>query len=363
MIVLRGLVSIASVFMLVVVLWDIFQTIVLPRPGTRWFRPTLGFFKHSWRMWSRRARRMRLGRHREEYLALYGPLSLVMLLMFWALGLVLGYGALQWALALPARAAQGSLDFGTYLYFSGTTFFTLGLGDVIPNSPLGRTLVVVEVATGFGVLGLVITYLPVLYGAFSDREVNVSLLSGRAGSPPSAGRLLQRIGYPKYSPGIVQAFLDWERWSANLLEHHLSYPSLAYFRSQRPHQSWLAALTTVLDTSALFMVGIEGLPGDQAEFTFAMAQEAAVWMTRVFAIEPGDAYPDRLPAPMLAALRCSLAERGIVLQQGPAADQRLADLRSRYEPYVHRLSEFLLLPLPSWMPPDIEGQGATVTPR
>src|SRR5262249_53222577 len=161
------------------------------------------------------------------------------------------FALLHWAFGSRIQTANAHPGFGFVLYFSGTTFFTLGLGDITPLSTAARVLTVAEGGTGFGFLGIVIGYLPVIYQAFSRREVNISLLDARAGSPPSAAELLRRHSQGHQLESLQQLLHDWERWSAELLESHLSYPVLAYFRSQHNNQSWLSALTTMLDTSAL----------------------------------------------------------------------------------------------------------------
>ena len=238
------------------------------------------------------------------------------------------------------------MPFSTYLYLSGTTFFTLGLGDVTPLAPLGRALVVVEAGIGFGFLTAVISYLPILSQAFSRREVSISLLDARAGSPPSAGELLRRHGQDM--PELDRLLYDWERWSAELLESHLSYPVLAYFRSQHTHQSWLAALTAILDTCALVMAGVNGGPTRQAQLTFAMARHAVVDLAQVFLRAPQALAPDRLPPASVTALRAMLADAGVTLQESVAAEQHLRELRQMYEPYVQALSAYLSMPLPPW---------------
>ena len=139
---------------------------------------------------------------------------------------------------------------------SGTNFFTLGLGDVTPTTTSARVLTTVEAGMGFGFLALVIGYLPVLSQAFSRRESAIALLDARAGSPPTAAELLRRRGGRRPSPGRL--LNDWERWSAEVLESHISFPVLAFYRSQHDNQSWVAALTTVLDTCALVITGVDG---------------------------------------------------------------------------------------------------------
>jgi hypothetical protein len=230
---------------------------------------------------------------------------------------------------------------------SGTTFFTLGLGDVLALGPKGRLLVVVEAGLGFAFLGGAVTYLPTIYQAFSRREVGISLLDARAGSPPSAGELLRRNGNDR--SGLEQLLGKWEEWSAELLESHISYPFLVYFHSQHVNQSWLGALTAILDTSALVIAGIDGGPIRQAKLTFAMARHAVVELTQNFILSPPAPARDRLPPSSFTVLRRLLAEADVSLRAGPATEQKLSELRRMYEPYVQALGEYLLISMPPWL--------------
>ncbi len=343
------LVAVVSCALLAVVLWDAFESIVLPRRVTRRLRLTRLFYRATWLPWSAVGRRIRPGKKREKYLSYYGPLSLLLLLSVWAASLIVGFAMLQWALGSAMSAPEGVATLGTDLYMSGTTFFTLGLGDVIPRTQLARALTVVEAGIGFGFLAMVIGYLPVLYQAFSQREVIISLLDARAGSPPHAAELLCRHGQG-YMEELSQLLRDWERWSAELLESHLSYPVLGYYRSQHDNQSWLAALTTILDASALVIVGIDGAPARQALLTFAMARHAVVDLAQIFNTPPRTPEPDRLPPGGLVQLRERLAAAGVHLHDGSGADRKLADLRQMYEPYVDALADYLCVILPPWTP-------------
>ena len=327
----------------VVMMWDAFEALVLPRRVTRRLRPTRMFYRATWRMWSAVARRMRPGGRRETYLSFFGPLSLLVLMAVWAASLVAAFALLQTGSALNVR---GGGSFTDHLYLSGETFFTLGLGDVTPVTRVGRALVVIEAGVGFAFLALVIGYLPVLYQSFSRREVNITLLDARAGSPPSAEELL-RGEWPDQE-ALTRLLREWERWGAEVLESHLSYPVLSYYRSQHDNQSWLAALTTILDASALMIVGIPGPGARQARLTFAMARHAVVDLAQVLGRPPIKSAPDRLPAPDLARLRTGLAAVGVVVDGGAGADDKLVEMRRMYEPFVAALSEYLLMPLPTW---------------
>src|SRR5215813_9091410 len=278
-----SLIAAAGALWIVVIIWDAFEAIVLPRRVTRRLRPTRTFYRVTWRIWSTVARRMRMGGRRETYLSFYGPLSLLVLIGAWAASLVVGFALLQSGLGAGLNVAGGG-SFTDYVYLSGETFFTLGLGDIVPASRLGRGLVVLEAGIGFAFLALVIGYLPVLYQSFSRREVSITLLDARAGSPPSAEELLRGSWS---DPEELTALLgEWERWSAEVLESHLSYPVLSYYRSQHDNQSWLTALTTMLDTTSLIIANIDATHGYQARLTFAMSRHTAVDLALVFGTPP-----------------------------------------------------------------------------
>jgi ion channel len=346
---MRYPIGILGIALVAIVLWEVFETIILPRRVTRRVRVTRALYLATWWPWSGFARRMRNNRRREKLLSFYGPLSLMFLLAVWAAGLLIGFAAIHWA----AGTTFGTTPLGGFwadLYFSGTTFFTLGLGDVTPADNVGRTLTVIQAGVGIGFFAMIISYLPVLYQAFSRREVNISMLDARAGTPPTAGELLRRHHEAGDMESLNQLLKEWEKWSADLLESHLSYPALCYFRSQHDNQSWLSALSTILDTCALVMVGVDGIPKWQAQLTFKMTRHAIVDLTQVFNTSPLTSDGQRLPAAEFAQLRAALNEAGILLSSNDSTEQTLADLREMYEPYLAVLSAYLLMPIPGWLP-------------
>ncbi len=348
---LKILAAIAGVILIILVLQDSFETIILPRRVSRRFRLSRWFYSSTWRLWSIGAREMRLTNNRREfYLSYYGPASLIFLLIAWGLVLILAFALFQWGLNDPLNAPEKHLTFGTYLYMSGTTFVTLGYGDVTPLTGFGRVLAVAEAGIGFGFLAMIIGYVPIIYQAFSRRERNISLLDARAGSPPSASEMLRRHYRDQRIEGLIQFLGEWEKWSAELLESHLSYPVLTYYRSQHERQSWLAALTTVLDTCALFIVGFEGISAPTVRAAFAMARHAAVDLAQVYGTPPLNPKLSRLSPADFARLRDALAEVGLTLQHEEDAEQRLYKLRRSYEPFVNALADHLLLALPPWIP-------------
>lgn len=343
-------VFVAGVIVFLVVAWDAFEAIILPRRVTRKFRLARFYYRLTWAMWRAYAGLVRSRKTKEELLGFYGPISLLILIGVWAIGLVLSFGMMQYGAGSALNVMGQSAGLLTDLYLSGTTFFTLGLGDVIPRSSLARFLVVAEAGFGFGFLACIIGYLPFIYGAFAEREVNISLLDSRAGTPPTAGELLRRHSFAGGEKALQVLLKDWERWSAQLMESHLSYPVLAYFRSQHDNQSWIAALTAILDTCALTITGIEDACSKQAELTFAIARHAVADLSQVFITPPRALPQDRLRPEDLERIRATLARHGMKLRDTAEADEKLAELRRLYEPYVHALATYLGQALPPWIP-------------
>ncbi len=347
---------ILGIVIILMVLLDAFETVVLPRRVTRHFRLTAWFYRRTWIPWRKIAGRIGTPSRQQNFLGYFGPLSLILLLEFWAATLILGFALLQYGIGGHEQLSHEPITFGRIIYHSGQTFFTLGYGDILPTSSLARALSVIEAGMGFAFLGVVIGYLPVVYASFSRREIQISMLDARAGSPPTAAEMLVRLAGTTENPAIDQLVFDgclrdWERWAGELLESHISYPVLSFFRSQHSNQSWLGALMTMLDVTSLVITGIEGIHPGQARLTFAMARHAAVDLAQVVNARYDPAAAERLTDADFDALRETLAAAGLKLRTGDEARQKLDKLRSMYEPYLHSMGKNLMLSLPPWKHP------------
>jgi hypothetical protein len=347
-------------FLLAFVLLDAFQTIILPRRPVGRFRITRLFFLATWYPWTAIAGILPARRSREQMYSAYGPLALLVLFIVWAILLIVAYALIFLGLnspfADPTHPATSWQLLRSCLYVSGTTIFTLGLGDVQPTSHIARTLIVMEAGTGLGFVALVIGYVPVLYTAFSNREISVALLDARAGSPPTAGELLTRHNFSGGHEALTALLSEWERWAAGMLETHISYPILCYYRSQHDNQSWLSALTAILDTCSLLVTTIEGPSTRQAQLTFAVARHVLVDLGHVFHLEPEEQkYRDnptvRLHDDEFGKLCDLLGEAGFSLCSSLDTRSRLTAIRKLYEPHAQAMGDYLHLDLPNWVPP------------
>jgi hypothetical protein len=341
---MKFLCAVAGTLLVLWIFGEAFESLVLPRRVIRPFRFTRLYYHAAWRLWGGLADLMPAGPRRETLLSAFGPLSLLALFALWAGGLMLGFGLIHFSVA-PEGVALGNS-----LYLSGSTFTTLGYGDITPVGPVARLLAALESASGLGYFAVVISYLPVLYQAFSRRETLISLLDSRAGSPPAAGRLLLRLPPGRGDARVLVQFLEEaERWAAEVLESHLSFPVLGFYRSQHDNQSWLAALVCTLDVSALLLTIVDCIDRRQARQSFAMARHALVDLSLVLRRPPASP-PERLPAARLRQLCEALRSAGTLLRDDEPTLARLAELRGLYEPFAAGLAAYFRLGLPDVWP-------------
>jgi len=349
------LLSLASVLLILLILIDAFEATVLPRQVLHRWRFVRLYYRTTWAFCRAVALRLPSTKRRNAMLAWFGPLSLLGLFVTWVVVLIFSFALLDWSLDTPMHsiavdAPAAPVGFGTYLYWSGVTFFTLGYGDVTPVSALGRALAVTETGLGFGFLAMVISYVPVLYQAFSRRETTISLMDARAGSPPSAGEVLMRLARAKNLAAAEQLLAEWERWSAELLESHLSFPLLSYYRSQHDNQSWLAAVTTMLDVCALILSGIKAADTYRAQLTFAMARHAVVDLSLVLKLGSAPEVPNRLTTEQFCQLWRDLEAAGIETHEVETAEAKMAELRKLYEPFAWAMSRYFMFAMPAIVP-------------
>ena len=333
------------------VLWDGFATIILPRTVTPKRRLSGRFYRWSWRLWAAAGRRIRDPNSRLSFVAVYGPISIVLLLVLWAGLMIVAFALIYHSLGPRFQAASGAVGFGTLLYMSASTFLTLGMGDVTSLDSIVRLFILLEAGSGYIFLALIITYMPVLEQAYGAREVGNLLIHSRVGHPPSAIKLLHRYSGTDRSEILRGNLREAERWMAEILQSHLSHPVLSFYRALHWGQSWLVSLTTVLDVCALLIAGGEGLLEAQARITYRMGLRLLKDLTDALNLKVDPRCRMRLSRADLPALLAAVKGSGLPLSLGPGAAIQLLRLVRRYDVYLAALSELLVIPLPSWIQP------------
>ena len=331
---MRVLTAIVGALLVALMLSDFFVTFVLPRGVRRDLRIALRVDRLLWRGWRALARRLEPA-GADILLGFFGPLALLALLVVWAFGSMIGYGLIEWAVA------GGS--FSTRFLTSSGLLLSAGASS---GSAGVHVVELLEAATGVGVLFIVIGYMPAVYSAFSRRETAMSQLATRAGSPPTAAALLQRAAARGSWRHLERDLQAWEEWAAELMETHLTYPLLAFYRSQHMNQSWLATLTAIVDVAAFIKATVPDENGDAADITFRIGRHALADLALQFRLEPVPA--DRLSDSDFDDLFAIIDRSQIATVDREVARRRLHQYRGDYEPHAQALAETLALTLPPW---------------
>jgi hypothetical protein len=345
---MRVLAGISGCCILALVLVDAFNTLLLARRTEHVFRIAKAYYWLTWNPFAAIGRRIKSSSGREAFLGIFGPLSLLLLFVLWAIGLVLGFALLEWAVHMRPQSLPGT--FGNDVFLSAGALFTISSGD--PTNSASKVITAIEGGLGLGFLGLVVGYLPVLYESFSKRELRISLLDARAGSPPSAGELLHLA--PLNPDKLENQLQIWEEWCAMVLENHLSFPMLAYFRSQHSNQAWLTALVAMVDCAAVVSLCSKDDLRRQAQLTFATGRHVLADIAKVFgrAKEPGarGGEQDRLADSDFMQLQRILRSNPRLFNAELCSEPELRNQRKLYEPQAAALSHYFLMMLPSWIP-------------
>ena len=331
-----------GVFLLALAFWDLFETIVVPRPTPGWFRIGRYLIRSSWRV-LRALRNRWPDRSWDRPLGLFAPGATVALLVAWLIALILGYGLILYGLRDELRPVP---DLGSALYFAATSVLTLGFGDIVAEGGPARLVVATAAISGLGVVALVVTFLFSLYGSYQRREIQVVALQAAAGAPPSAVALLETYAQLRLVDRLPDLFLDWERWGVEVLDSHVAYPLLGFFRSSHDNLSWISALGTVLDAASLVLTTIEGIPRGEAKL---FKRVGAHLVEDIFNLGFRASDGGSLDRSDFDAACERLAEAGYTLAAGDHAWPAFEAARATYAPRLEAMAAYWATPATSWL--------------
>jgi hypothetical protein len=337
------LIAVLGLACIALAMWDIFETIVVPRPTPSRLRLSRHIVRPAWLAWRAIGIRFRSGLGRDAFLGFFAPGAAVLLLAVWLLVLIVGYGLILFALRGELQPSPTGL--GETLYFAGTSVLTLGYGDFVASGTLSRVTSLTAAASGLGVVALVITFLFSLFGSYQRREVLVVTLSARAKSPPSAATLLETYARLDMVDELPALFAEWERWTAEVLDSHVAYPLLGYFRSSHDNVSWISALGAVLDAAALVLTTIRGVPRGQAEITKRVGAHLVEDITNNFHLSGEGSAVDREQFQQVFA---RLERAGYQLEPEQEAWHRFERARGSYAGRLEALAEYWATPATLW---------------
>jgi hypothetical protein len=339
----RLLALIVGLFVVGLALWDVFQTVVVPRPTPGVYRLSRWVGRGSWRVVRAIARRKKQA-SQDPLLGLFGPAAALLLLATWLIALIVGYGLVLYALG--DEVAPPINDVGSGIYFAAMSLLTVGFGDIVPTGLATRVVVSVAAAAGLGVVALVVTFLFSLYNSYQRREREVIALQATAGAPPSAIKLLTVYARLDLVDRLPDFFLTWQRWAAEVLDSHVAYPLLGYFRASHDNLSWISALGTVLDAASLVATTIRSVPRGEAELCRRVGAHLVEDMSSL-------GYADGVAVPLTreefdAACR-RLAASGYDLEPPDRAWRLFEAARAAYAERLELMANYWATPATSWL--------------
>ena len=336
---------VAGALVIAVVLYDVFQAVIVPRPSTSGIGLARYIVAVTWRGWRRYGESLDDANKRERRLGAYAPFILVFLVFFWGATLILGYGLVLDG--VRDQISPAPRDLWSSLYFAGTSFITIGFGDLTPTGPAARVIALAAGATGLVLVALAITFLFSLYASFQRREVLVVTLDSPAGAPPSGVQLLESMGRLKLVGDLPPLFGAWERWAAEVLDSHLAYPLLCFFRSSHDNESWVSALGALLDAATLCLTTVEGCPEGRAKLLLAIGAHLVEDVSRYFRI-PHD-HGVIVERSEFDAARAQLAAAGWQLRDAERSWSDFQRIRGRYAGDLEGMARFWAVPPAQWI--------------
>ena len=328
-----------------IVLRDLFVGVIVPRPARGALRPSNLLVQWSWRGWRWIGNRSGDVATREGRLGAFGPAALILLLVAWVVGLITGYGLILDA--VREELSPVPENFGTTLYFSAVSFLTIGYGDYVPVGAMARGIAIVEGATGLGVVAVVISLLFSLYGSFQKREALIITLDALAGAPPSGVVLLENSLHNEMVDKLEPTFDEWMRWSAEVLESHLAYPILAYFRSSHDNESWISAIGAVLDATVLVLTTVEDVPRGPARLMYNVGThlvEDLSWFFKTSHLH--EVGIERFEFDQACE---RLAEAGFTMTDREIAWTKFSQLRAAYAIPLNEMGRYWSIPPALWI--------------
>ena len=327
------------------VLLDVFQSIVTPRPVGGTFRIGRYLLRGSWYACRWLSFRVTRPDRREALLGSFGPFSVIVGLILWVLLLMVGYGLILDALKDQLRPRPPGL--GTSIYFAGTSLLTIGFGDYVATGTPARFVTLAAGATGLGVFALVVTFLFSLTAAFQRREVAVVALESGASAPPSGVTLLETYGLVGIRDDLSRVFQRWQEWSAEVLDSHLAYPQLAYFRSSHDNDSWISSLGAVMDAATLVLTTIDDGPKGWAKLAKAVGGHCIEDLLMYFRLP--DERQVGVEFDEFRQARARLEHAGWRLRPETESWEAFQQLRSEYAGRINALASYWASPPAQWI--------------
>jgi hypothetical protein len=338
---------------------DVFQSVVVPRAAAPALRISYVLWRVTWKLWPPVARWIHPNdaRKREEFLGVFAPFAMIAMVATWVIVLVLAFGAVLWALRDQLRPEP--VSYWDAAYFSGSSLLTIGFGDIVPKNGLAKFVALAAGASGLSVVSITTAFLFAIFGTFQRREAFIVTLAGRAGSPPSGIGIFEIAAVTNTQRSLGRLMRDAQDWIAALMESHLAYPVLAYFRSSHDDQSWIGTLGAMLDASLVANTMLDYGEHGEARICFAIGRHAVHDLCHYFRIGVGAnaKHDPGIERSDFDRAYARLGEAGYSLREADTAWREFSQMRMQYAGRLNALAEFFHIPPMQWI-----GERVTLSP-
>ncbi len=340
----RAAITIAGIVVVAVASADVFQSVVVPRPVT-FLRPSKLLFTNAWPLTGQLGMRITGAERREGFYGTFAPAALIALLILWVALLVLGFGLIFYGIRGGLHPQPQS--FGAAVYYAGTSLLTLGYGDIVATTGATRALSLVAAAVGLGTFAIVTAFLFALFAAFQRREAFIVSLRERIGAPPSGIEYLVRVVDLRMTDDIPETFRAAEAWMADVMETHLAYPALSYFRSTHDGQSWVATVGALLDASTLMITTVDLDHDGRAKMLNRLGRHLVNDFAQYYGFDRGEAVG--IERAEFDVARAKLQAHGIALRPADDAWEAFAELRMSYAGPLNDMARYWRIPPAQWV--------------
>jgi hypothetical protein len=336
---------IAGAAIIALILYDVFSAVIVPRQVAPAWRLSATIIRNSWGRWRAVGLLIHDDDQREDMLARFAPTALVALLVNWLVFLLIGYGLVFYA--LRNHLHPHITTYGDALYFAGTSLLTIGYGDIVPTSIIGRSAAIFAGATGLALFALIVSFIFSIFGSFQRREVFVVTMGSRMGAPPSGVTMLETAAKYHLDADLAQSFREAEAWAAAVLESHLAYPILGFFRSSHDDESWIGTLGALLDASTMIMTLTDSPLMGRAKLFNVIGVHLTRDLSRYFGVSRTEGAG--IERHEFDAACAQLSRAGVEVKCDDAAWQKFSELRSQYAGPLNDMAHFWLIPPTRWI--------------
>jgi hypothetical protein len=146
---------------------------------------------------------------------------------------------------------------------------------------------------------------------------------------------------------LIKTFEDWREWAADVLESHLAYPSLLWFRSSHDNEAWLNSFGAVMDAAVLVLSTVDDETEGPARLMYTVGNHLVEDLSWYFGYK--NIHDPIVEKMEYDQARERLRVAGYKCHGAPYGWEKFAKLRSEYASPLNQLARALLIIPAQWI--------------